>query len=204
MGKIRFRKRHGLIQLMLIFSLTAVLTLIVSTFAYFEDAGAAENFLDTGIFKVDLIDDFENDRLTLPGDTVSKDVSMKNNGTYDAVVRIKLDPSWTPAVDGAGNPLLTDKVTVTYGTNIITDWTYFGGWYYYNKILPPAQATSLLVDALKLEPVSNDLHRTDYSAAKFNLNIQSESLQAQAEAAQENWSASYIVSGSALIWSVWP
>lgn len=204
MDKIRKRKHFGLIQLMLIFSLMAVLMLIVSTFAYFEDAGAAENFLDTGNFKVDLIDDFQNNRLTLPGDTVNKDVSMKNNGTYDAVVRIKLDPSWTPAVDGAGNPILTEAVTVTYGSTIATDWTLLGGWYYYNKILKPTETTALLVDALKLGAVSNDLHRTDYSNAEFNLNISSESLQSKTEATQDNWSVTYIISGDALVWSVWP
>lgn len=204
MDKIKKKKFLGLIQLISIFFVTAVIILVVSTFAFFEDAGAAENFLDTGNFKVDLIDVFENNKFTLPGDTINKDVSMKNNGTYDAVVRIKLEPSWSPADDGEGNPLLTDKVTITYGTGITTDWTLIGGWYYYNKILKPGEITTLLVDALKLEAVSNDLHRTDYSNSEFKLNIRSESLQVLTEATQDNWSVKYIMSGDSLVWSLWP
>ncbi len=195
------RKGHGIIRLALIIALTAVLTAVVGTFAFSESLGQADNYISIGTFKVDLIDIFENNRLTLPGDTLNKDVSMINNGNRDAVVRVKLSPSWTPAYDAQANELLTGAVTVTMGPTAAADWTYLDGWYYYNKILKPGETTSLLVDALQLQPVSNDLHAADYSGAVYNLNISGEAVQAEIAAAADTWAVEFTVSGVNLIWS---
>jgi len=201
LGNKTNKKRRGWLHLALIVCLMAAFTLVLGAFAFFGDNGAAENYLPVGKLLVDLVDVFENNKLTLPGDTVSKDVSMKNNGTMDAVVRIKLDPSWDPAADSQSNPLLTDAVTITFGPTFAQDWTLLGGWYYYNKILKPGESTSLLVDALKLQAVSNDLHAADYSGAAYNLNIKSESLQAAAAAAEDTWAVTYTVGGESLVWA---
>jgi hypothetical protein len=201
MKKSRTRKGHGIIRLTLIVSLTAILTVVIGTFAYSESLGQADNYIAVGIFKVDLIDIFENNKLTLPGDTVNKDVSMINNGTRDAVVRIRLDPSWTPPTDAQANELLTSVVTVTYGPTAAADWTMIGGWYYYNKILKPGETTSLLVDALFLQAVSNDLHAADYSGAAYNLSVLGESLQAMNDAAVDTWAVEFEIDGENLIWT---
>lgn len=200
MGKNE-KKRRGRKLPMLFLCLLVLLNLVIGTFTYFNDKGSAENYLPVGKLLVDLIDVFENGKLTLPGDTVSKDVSMKNNGTMDAVVRIKLSPSWDPASDSQSNPLLTDAVAITFGPDFAADWSLIGGWYYYNKVLAPGQTTSLLVDALKLQAVSNDLHAADYSGATYKLNILSESLQAASAAAEDTWNMTYTASGGTLTWS---
>ncbi len=200
-AKTRNRKYRGVIQLALTICLLVLVAFIIGSFAYFNDTGKAENYASVGVFKVDLIDIFENNTLTLPGDTVNKDVSMKNNGTRDAVVRVKLTPEWTPALDGQGNERLTDAVTVNLGPDAAADWTFLDGWYYYNRILKPGEETTLLVDSLKLTAVSNDRHRTDYSGAAFDLYIDSESLQATADAAAEQWLVNYTVNGESLTWT---
>lgn len=202
MGKNNTKKRRGWLHLALILCLMAVFTLIIGAFAYFEDTEAAENYLPPAVLKVDLIDVFENNQLALPGDTLGKDVSMQNNGTVDAVVRIRLSPAWTPAQDAQANPLLASAVEVTFGPTFALDWTLLGGWYYYNKILEPGETTSLLVDALKLQAVSNDPHAADYSGASYNLNILSESLQAFPAAAEDTWGTTYTLNGEALEWVV--
>ena len=199
MGKSEIKRRGWKLPLLFLCLLVG-LNLVIGTFTYFNDEGAAENYLPVGKLLVDLVDVFENGKLTLPGDTVSKDVSMKNNGTVDAVVRIKLSPSWDPASDSQSNPLLTDAVAITFGPTFAADWTLIGGWYYYNKILKPDETTSLLVDALKLQAVSNDLHAADYSGATFKLNILSESLQAASAAAEDTWNTTFTINGNALEW----
>lgn len=200
MGKHRTDKGRGIIRLMLIVSLVAVLASVIGTFSYSNSAGIADNYLPASTFKVDLIDIFESSP-TLPGDTVNKDVSMANSGTLDAIVRIQLTPSWTPGTDAQTNDLLTDAVTILFGPDAATDWTYINGWYYYNKILEPEQTTSLLVDALTLQAVSNDLHATDYSGASYNLKVHGESLQAMHQAAVDTWAMEYAIAGNNIIWS---
>lgn len=201
MGKNNTKKHRGWLHLALILCLMAVFTFVLGAFAYFGEAEEAENYLPPAVLKVDLIDVFENNRLTLPGDTLNKDVSMKNNGNLDAVVRIRLSPAWTPAQDAQAKPLLPDAVAVTFGPAFATDWTLLGGWYYYNKVLKPGETTSLLVDALKLQAVSNDLHAADYSGASYNLNILSESLQAKPAAAEDTWNVTYTLNGEMLEWA---
>lgn len=195
------RKGHGIIRLTLVLSLVAIFATVLGTFAYSENTGWAENYISLGIFKVDLIDIFIGNRFALPGDTINKDVSMKNNGTRDAVVRIQLTPSWTPDKDPLDNDRLTDAVTVMFGPDAATDWTYYDGWYYYNKILRPGEETSLLVDALYFSAVSDDTHDTDYSSAAYNLNVLGESLLAMPDAAADVWDMDYELIGGILTWT---
>lgn len=200
-------KSRVLITLQMLLVLVALLSSAVGTVAYYADRGTAENFLFSRTMKVDLIDDFTNDQSTLPGDTLNKDVSLKNNGEMNAFVRVQLTPSWTPSEDSKGNALLTNAVTVVLGSN--SDWTLIPGdepiydWYYYNKVLKPGESTSKLVDGLYLSAVSNDSHATNYSGATYKLLVDSDYLTAN-PLAVEQWAVSCVVTGDAITWSAPP
>jgi hypothetical protein len=195
------KKHHMLIALIFVFSVTAVLTLVVYTLAYFKSDSTAENYLYSKTLKVDLIDVFDSNKLVLPGDTFNKDVYMRNTGELNAVVRIKLTKSWNPLVDTSGKTLLTDVVNVTFGDTASQDWTQIGEWYYYNKVLRPGEETTKLVDSIKLLAVSNDIHDINYSDATFELDVLSQSLQALSASTEENWGMVYVSEGDIIIWS---
>jgi hypothetical protein len=208
MSPARVRRHHLPILLIVAAVVTVILSLIIGTVAYFRDGGAAQNFLYAKLFKVDLIDDFINGRLLLPGDTVSKDVYLVNTGETNAVVRVQLTPSWTPATDGSDNTLLTDAVTILLGSNIgpapTGQWTYLNGWYYYNQILSPGEATTLLVDGLYLTAFSNDDHAANYEGAEYKLDVSSDSVQVYQSAVQSKWAMTFTVDESdnnTLTWS---
>lgn len=197
----KFRKRHMMLALVMIFFVTAIFILISNTFAFYKQDEGAENFLYAKHFKVDLIDDFVASGFVLPGDKLNKDVYMKNNGEVDSVVRIKLTPTWTPETDINGKVLDTEVVEVDLGDTVMTDWTLKSdGWYYYNKILKPGESTSLLVDSIRLIPVSNDLHDTDYSNSQYTLDVNSQSIQAISVAAEENWGHGFNIVGNNIQW----
>ena len=180
--------------------MVAFLNVIISSFAYFRDYGTAENYLKAKSLKVELIDVFDNGNLTLPGDSMNKDVSMRNNGEIDAVVRIQLVPTWAPETDAEGNSLDQSEVDVVLGESADTDWVKIGDWYYYNKVLAPGETTTLLVDKLYLNPVSNDHHMANYSEAVFTLKVNAESLQAISNAAVDNWQISYTTNEEGIDW----
>ncbi len=188
---ISFKKNHYILLLILTLCLVAIAGFVTGTFAYFKQDGSAENFLYAKKLKVELADIFDGTQPILPGDTLNKDVYMKNTGEVNSVVRIRLTPSWeTPAdlLSQARNP---SAVTVTLGEAASENWTYIDGWYYYNKILKPGDTTTYLVDNLKLSAVSNDDHSVNYSNASYTLAVESQSLQAESLAAQETWGLVY-------------
>jgi len=197
----KFRSRHLILALVITFSITGVLALVINTLAYFRAESTAENFLYSKVLKVDLIDIFDSNKLVLPGDALNKDVSMKNTGELNAVVRIKLTSNWNPTVDTLENTLSTEVVQVIMGNTVAQDWTLIEGWYYYNKVLKPGEETSLLVDEIKLLAVSNDIHSTNYSDATFSLDVLSQSLQAISVASEENWGVAFVADGDFIVWT---
>jgi len=197
-----FNNRNRLVTFTGILLVAVLLLGVVGTFAFFRSEASVANFLYSRNYQADLIDIFDNNRFALPGDTLNKDVSMKNNGEVNSVVRIRLTPSWAPAVDAKGNPLDPDLVTVSYGLSYATDWTLIDGWYYYNKILEPGEETSLLVDSLKLAAFSNDHHAVNYSEAVYTLAIEGTSLQALTVSTEEVWQMTYTIDDNGyLVWA---
>jgi hypothetical protein len=203
--KIRiFNNRNRMITTIVSLLVAVLLLGVVGTFAFFRSEASVANYLYSKDYQADLIDIFDNNRFALPGDTLNKDVSMKNNGEVNSVVRIRLTPSWEPALDANGNVLDTGLVTILYGPSYATDWTLIDGWYYYNKILEPGEETSLLVDSLKLAAFSNDHHAVNYSEAVYTLAIEGASLQALTVSTEEVWQMTYTMDNQGYLdWSVW-
>lgn len=202
MKRTKFRKHHTILSLLLLIAVTAVLAVVTGTLASFRDHGIAQNYLYSKPFKVDLVDDFVSGLIVNPGDTLNKDVYMTNNGELDAVIRLKLSPSWEPVADGSGKPLDPLAVSVAYGPTFVEDWTYSNGWYYYNWILEPGESSNYLVDSIKLADVANDHHAANYSGAVYTLNVSSDSLQSYPEATLESWGMTFQENESGkLTWS---
>ena len=107
------------------------------TLAYFTAEDTAENVITAGSVDIELLemtesgDPFPADGITgiMPGDIVSKIVTVKNTGNNPAYVRIALDMS---ALTPDSEELATDVISLDINTEA---WTEKDGYYYYNEIL---------------------------------------------------------------------
>ncbi|MBW6467740.1 MAG: hypothetical protein K0B85_01055 [Coriobacteriia bacterium] len=200
MGKHRKCGNNWFMKLLLACFVGLTLAAISYTLAFFTDEGSAENFITARSHNVALVDLFDKGQFTLPGDTVPKVVYMRNTGGAKAVIRMRLTPSWDPAQ--AGEYVLDPAVvTVHLGETVASDWTFYDGWYYYNHILEPGDATGHLVEAIELGVVANDAHAADYSGASYTLDVEGESLRADATLTQDEWNIGFQVdAGTAITW----
>ena len=69
----------------------------------------------------------------MPGDVLSRRVTVENTGDHPAFLRVKLTPGVNDASLSAADCIHLDIDQ--------TNWTYQDGYYYYNKILQPGQTT---------------------------------------------------------------
>ena len=136
-------------KLVLTSAVVLILALLAAgTFAYFTKDARATNVITTGTIDITLNDEIRGGEKTgtgwklegvMPGQAVEKKVSITNNGSAEAWLRVKLDISVTGA---NGKPLdLTfgdkqDVLTFTTGDG----WFYHDGYYYYSA--PVAEKTS--------------------------------------------------------------
>lgn len=122
---------------------------VQSTIAYFSTTDTATNVITMGNIKIKLheqrvgnnedgtLEPFEDVVGVVPGDSVSKIVTVENTGNNPAWVRISLEKaiSLAEGVEGEINPSL-----VTF--DIGDDWVERDGWYYYTKVLNASETTT--------------------------------------------------------------
>ena len=105
------------------------IALIVATWAYFVSESNIDNKFNTKSNSVETIEKFTPEQELVPGQTIDKEVGVKNTGDYGLVVRIKLEEAWArndvdfitisgedngafnDAIDSADKDSVTGKVT---------------------------------------------------------------------------------------------
>ena len=146
----------------------AAIMVIGGTFAYFNQTMTVTNPFDTGKYDTNVTEDFkpEDGDNWEPGAEVNKDVTVKNTGDYDVLVRVKLTEKWvnkttrdtvaenTTGLKGnasqvdATDGLTTGDYSVVEKTLNATNWVYNdadGYWYYKTKLLEDADMGSYTV-----------------------------------------------------------
>ena len=133
--------KRKILLLCLVVALLSVAS--VGTYAYYTMAETAGNVITTGSLTFDLLETtadgspYPSEPVTiLPGDVVSKVVTVKNTGTHPMYLRIKLTP-------GINDAALTVDNCISIDIND-EDWTLREGYYYYNRALEAAQTTEPL------------------------------------------------------------
>lgn len=133
------------------------------TLAYFTATGTARNVITSGGISIaieektqsgDALVDFPKEGLTgiMPGTSASKIVKIKNIGTSEAWIRVKVESSITNA-DGE---LLPD--TLRGGISVmefrtLSGWTKGAdGYYYYNKPVAAGASTTELLREVSFAP----------------------------------------------------
>lgn len=75
------------------------ITGIGGTFAYFSQTQEKTNVFQTGTFDTNIVEVFIPKEGWEPGETVKKEVSIQNRGTFPAVVRVKFSECWVRTED---------------------------------------------------------------------------------------------------------
>lgn len=121
---------------------------VQSTIAYFTATDTATNVITTGNIKIKLHEQHQTDDGlqpfkdvigVVPGDNVSKIVTVENTGNNPAWVRISIDKALTLAEGVEGE---VDLTLISF--DIGEDWVEREGWYYYTEALDKGQTTSPL------------------------------------------------------------
>lgn len=137
------------IAALVVFIAVAVMS-ISGTMAYFTADNIATNVITSGNIKIDLVEmektadgelvPFENKDGVMPGDQISKIVTVKNTGDNPAYIRVQVNKTVTLA-SGIVSETGSDLITCDYNTS---NWTYKDGYYYYNEALAPGAETEPL------------------------------------------------------------
>lgn len=149
----------------------AAVMLIGGTFAYFNQTMNVKNPFDTGKYDTNVTEDFKpsEGKNWEPGAEVNKDVTVKNTGDYDVLVRVKFDEKWVnkdtqqTVKENNGMDDSTSQASATDGLvdadrSVVVKtlnkdkWVYNAtdGYWYYKENLQSKTDTGVFLDAVRL------------------------------------------------------
>ena len=131
-----------------------LIVIVGATFAYYTSNTSFENVFNAGKYKITLTEEFVSPDNWVPGETIPKTVTAKNEGTVPAAVRISYTEQWTKEIDGVETDITSQ---VTPNPAIINfantnDWISSNGYYYYKYYLEPSDETSSFISGVTLDP----------------------------------------------------
>lgn len=173
---------------LLLIALSAILLTVLTqpTLAYYTAAGKATNVVTSGAVQLKINEktadgsDFPAEGVyVIPGDIVSKQVSVENVCGHPFYLRVKL-------VGGAANETLApdDCLKLDIDTR---NWTCLDGYYYFNRILQPGQTTPALFT--QVEIVGSKVNRT-HIGSTLSLTVDAYAVQSEHNPAEHPWDAS--------------
>ena len=146
-------------------ALTSAVVLILAllaagTFAYFTKDARATNVITTGTIDITLNDEIRGGEKTgtgwklegvMPGQAVEEKVSITNNGSAEAWLRVKLAVRVT--VDGEEMPLTFGDGQSVLQFETGDGWLAQDGYYYYRNATKSGDTTEQLFSSLQLNPL---------------------------------------------------
>lgn len=164
-------------KLMIGLSVVALVALLaVGTWAWFTaETDPVTNMFKAGTVKISIENTYENVTNWNPGDEEEGTITVTNDGTKCAYVRVKLDAGW----DGAN--LAADNVGLALNDE---DWVEAGEYYYYKDKLESGETTESLLSAVTLlgEDTGNE-----YQGATFTVEVEAEAVQCTNDAYKDVW-----------------
>lgn len=139
------------------------------TLAYYTAENTAHNVITTGGIDIALQEWADEEKVTpfpedgvndvMPGTAVTKIVEVKNTGSNEAYIRVKVGKSITLA--GEGEPDL-DLLELELNDD---DWTEGAdGYYYYNEVLAPGEVTRPLFTKVTFAASMNNMYQNSSAA----------------------------------------
>lgn len=136
------------------------------TLAYFTAEDTAHNVITSGNIKIDLLEWADKDKTVpfpekglsgaMPGSKITKIVEVKNTGSNDAYVRVRVKKDIILAGKTDKKPD-TDLMILDFNK---TSWTLEkDGFYYYKKALKPGEMTEPLFASVKFDTKMDNLYK---------------------------------------------
>ena len=173
---------------LLLIALAAILATVLTqpTLAYYTTVGKATNVVTSGSISLQIHEktadgsNFPAEGIyIIPGDIVSKQVSVENICDHPFYLRVKL-------VIGSTNKALYADDCLKLDINT-THWTLEDGFYYYNVILQPGETTPTLFT--QVEIVGNKVDQT-HIGSMLSLTVNAYAVQSENNPADFPWTAS--------------
>jgi len=172
---------------LLLIALAAILVTVLTqpTLAYYTTIGKATNVVTSGGIELKIHEktadgsDFPAEGVyIIPGDIVSKQVSVENVCGHPFYLRVKL-------ISGSTNETLSaeDCLKMDINTN---DWTCQDGFYYFNRILEPGETTPALFT--QVEIVGSKVDQT-HIGSTLSLTVNAYAVQSENNPAEYPWKA---------------
>lgn len=172
--------------LLIAFAAILITVLTQPTLAYYTTVGLATNVVTSGEIKLKIHEktadgsDFPTEGVYIvPGDIVSKQVSVENICAHPFYLRVNL-------VSDSNNQGLTAEDCLEI--NIDTEhWTYVDGYYYYNDVLQSGETTTALFT--EVEVVGSKVDRS-HIGSTLSLTVNAYAVQSENNPAAQPWEAS--------------
>ena len=188
-----------------------LIVFVGATFAYYTSNTTFENVFNSGKYKVTLTEVFESPDNWVPGETVPKTITAKNEGTVDATVRISYTEQWLKEIDGVETDITSQVSPNPAIINFANqgDWALSNGYYYYKYILEPTDESSSFISGVTLDPSLDSVTCTGEgnertceaqniaSGAKYKLTFTIET--AQADQYQNIWGTDVAIEKKQLV-----
>jgi|GEM_PF-1851542 len=174
--------------------LACVLVLSCAGIAWgaWSSSGSASSAVTTGTLTNTIHLDDGEQALEYPGAVIADPLTVTNDGTIDAYVRVKVKKAWladgTPRED-----LDTALIGLDLNAAAGADWYDGGdGWYYYRHVLAPGERTSALFGNITVSTKVDNA----YAGCTLRVCGFSESIQATAHAARDLWGQTFAEEGT--------
>ena len=173
---------------LLLIALAAILMTVLTqpTLAYYTTIGKATNVVTSGDIQLKIHEktadgsDFPAEGVyIIPGDIVSKQVSVENVCNHPFYLRVKV-------VSGSDNEALSPEDCLKMDIDTV-NWTYVDGFYYYNRILEAGEITTPLFT--QVEIVGSKVDQT-HAGSALSLTIHAYAVQSENNPADNPWDAS--------------
>ena len=168
-------------------ALTAILATVLPqpSLAYYTTVGKATNVVTSGDIQLQIHEktadgsDFPAEGVyIIPGDIVSKQVSVENVCGHPFYLRVKL-------VSGSTNRDLTAEECLKMDIDT-ENWTLVDGFYYYNRPLQPGEITLPLFT--QVEIVGDQVDRS-HIGSTLSLTVNAYAVQSENNPAEHPWDA---------------
>lgn len=174
--KNAIKKRIGLIATIV----CCIAILASGTVAYFTAQETAYNVITTGALAMRLVEEgadgkpFPKEGITgvLPNMEVTKKVYVENTGDVDMYVRIALATNVESMQDGVEKLPFDDHISLNINK---TDWTEKDGYYYYNRVLKPGEATEPLFTTVSFDAKMGN----EYMNARVRIDVDAQAVQSK-------------------------
>ena len=174
--KNAIKKRIGLIATIV----CCIAILASGTVAYFTAQETAYNVITTGALAMRLVEEgadgkpFPKEGITgvLPNMDVTKKAYVENTGDVDMYVRIALDTNVESMQEGVEKLPFDDHISLNINK---TDWTEKDGYYYYNRVLKPGEATEPLFTTVSFDAKMGN----EYMNARVRIDVDAQAVQSK-------------------------